>query len=211
MALESPLDCREIKPVNLKGNKFWIFIGSTDAEAPILWPPDVKNCLLRKDPDAGKYWRQEKKGNDRGWVGWMASSTWRTWVWANSGRWWRIGKPGVLQSMGSQQVRHNWATRQQQTVLWLQGPELYLKYAIKAKSHATQTWTGGAKPQRVVFCSLEINSWVSECTGYDHVFLLYLLFPDGCTKDSCYVRIQCKNQCQKKHLEIGINIASSIF
>ena len=60
--LESPLDCKEIKPVNLKGNQSWIFIGKTDAEAPILWPPDVKSQLIRKDPDAGKDWRQEEKG-----------------------------------------------------------------------------------------------------------------------------------------------------
>ena len=62
--LESPLDCKEMKLVNPKGNQPWIFIGRTDAEAkaPILWPPDVKNWLIRKDPDAGKDWRQEEKG-----------------------------------------------------------------------------------------------------------------------------------------------------
>ena len=62
--LESPLDCKEIKPVNPKGNQFWIFIRGTDAEAetPILWPPDTKNWLTGKDPDAGKDWRQEEKG-----------------------------------------------------------------------------------------------------------------------------------------------------
>ena len=62
--LESPLDCKEIQPVNPKGNKSWIFIGRTDAEAeaPILWPPDGKNWLIGKDPDARKDWRQEEKG-----------------------------------------------------------------------------------------------------------------------------------------------------
>ena len=61
--LESPLDSKEIQPVNPKGNQFWIFIGKTDAEAetPILWPPDVKSQFIRKDPDAGKDWGQEKK------------------------------------------------------------------------------------------------------------------------------------------------------
>ena len=61
--LERPLDCK-IKPVNPKENQSWIFIGRTDAEAeaPILWLPDAKNWLLRKDPDAGKDWRQEEKG-----------------------------------------------------------------------------------------------------------------------------------------------------
>ena len=59
--LESPLDCK-IKPVNPKGNQYWIFIGRTDAEAPILWPPDVKSWLIRKYLDAGKDCRQEEKG-----------------------------------------------------------------------------------------------------------------------------------------------------
>ena len=59
---ESPLDCKEIKPVNCKGNQSWIFIGRTDAEgeAPILWPPDIKNWLIGKDPDAAKDGRQEE-------------------------------------------------------------------------------------------------------------------------------------------------------
>ena len=56
--LESPLDRKEIKPVHPKGNQPWIFIGRTDAEAPILWPPDAKSWLIGKDPDAGKEWRQ---------------------------------------------------------------------------------------------------------------------------------------------------------
>ena len=59
--LERPLDCKEIQPVHPKGNQPWIFIGRTDAEAPILWPPDAKNWLIGKDPDAGKDWRQEEK------------------------------------------------------------------------------------------------------------------------------------------------------
>ena len=59
--LESPLDCKEIKPVNPKGNQSWILIGRTDAEAPILWPPDAKTQLIGKDPNARKDWRQEEK------------------------------------------------------------------------------------------------------------------------------------------------------
>ena len=78
--LESPLDCKEIQPVNPKRNQSWIFIGRTDAEAeaPILWPPDARNWLLGKDPEAEKDWRQEKKGR---WDGWMASPARWTWVW----------------------------------------------------------------------------------------------------------------------------------
>ena len=107
--LESPLDCKEIQPVSPKGNQSWIFIGKTDAEAetPILRPPYEKNWLIGKDPDAGKDWRGE---DDREWDGWMASLTQWTWVWVGSGSWWWTGKPGVLQSMGSQRVGHDWAT-----------------------------------------------------------------------------------------------------
>ena len=75
--LESPLDCKEIQPVNPKGNQSWVFIGRTDAkpEAPILWPPDAKNWFIGKDPDAGKDWRQEEKAKTEdemvGWNHWL--------------------------------------------------------------------------------------------------------------------------------------------
>ena len=69
--LESPLNCKEIKPVNPKGNQSWVFIGRTDAEALILWPPNVKNWLLGKDHDSGRDWRQEEKGTTEDeMVGW---------------------------------------------------------------------------------------------------------------------------------------------
>ena len=75
--LQSPLDCKEIKPVSPKGNQSWIFIGRTDAEAetPILWPPDAKNLFIGKGPDAGKDWRWEEKGTTAnemvGWHHWL--------------------------------------------------------------------------------------------------------------------------------------------
>ena len=75
--LESPLDCKEIKPLNPKGNQSWTFIGKTDteAEAPILWPPYAKNWLIGKNPDSGKGWRQEEKGMTEdemvGWHHWL--------------------------------------------------------------------------------------------------------------------------------------------
>ena len=79
--LDSPLDSKEIKPVNPEGNQSWIFIGSTDAEAeaPILWPPDVKNWLIGKDPDAGRDWWQEKGTTEDEMVGWASLIRW-TWV-----------------------------------------------------------------------------------------------------------------------------------
>ena len=71
--LQSPLDCKEIKPVNPKGNQSWIFFGKTDAEteALVLWPPDAMSQFIRKDPDVGKDWRQEEKGmTEDKMVGW---------------------------------------------------------------------------------------------------------------------------------------------
>ena len=110
--LESPLDCKEIQSVHPKGDQSWIFIGRTDyaAEAPTLWPPDVKNKSHWK---RSWYWERLKvagEGNDRGWDGWMASPIWWTWVWINSGSWWWTRKPGMLQSMGSQRVGHDLVT-----------------------------------------------------------------------------------------------------
>ena len=73
--LESPLGCKEIKPVHPKGNQSWIFIGRTEAEAPILWPPDAKSWLIGKAPDAGKGWRREEQGMTEdemvGWHHWL--------------------------------------------------------------------------------------------------------------------------------------------
>ena len=80
--LESPLDCKEIQPVDLKGNQSWIFIGRTDvgAEALVLWPPDAKNWLIGKDADGGKDWKQEDKGTIED------EMTQWTWAWADSER-----------------------------------------------------------------------------------------------------------------------------
>ena len=109
--LGSPLNCKEIQPVHPKGDQSWVFTGGTDVEAetPILWPSDEKNWLIWKDPDVGKDWRWEEKGTIRDWDDWMASPTRWRWVWVNSGSWWWTGKPGVLQFMGSQKVRQDWA------------------------------------------------------------------------------------------------------
>ena len=119
--LESPLDCKEIQSVNPKENQPRIFTGridaETEAEAPILRPQDAKSRLIRKDPDAGKEWRQEEKGTTKdemvGWHHWLESWLTWTWVWASSRRWWRTGKSVLLQSLGSQRVGHNWATEKQ--------------------------------------------------------------------------------------------------
>ena len=135
--LRVPWTARD-QPLHPKGAQSWIFIGRTDpeAEAQILGPPDVKNWLIGKDPDAGKDWRQKEKGTDRGWDGWIVSLTQWTWVWANSGRWWRTGKPGMLQSMGLQSWTRlsDWTNN---TGSWL----LALPFSVKARwpclSHVT--------------------------------------------------------------------------
>ena len=109
--LESSLDCKEIQPVNPKGNQSWIFIGRTDAKAetPILWPPDVKNWLLGKGPDAGKDWRQEEKRTTED-----ETAGWRHWLDGRESEW----APGVGDAQGGlaicssqcHRVRHDWAT-----------------------------------------------------------------------------------------------------
>ena len=86
--LENPLDCKEIKPVNPKGNQLWIFTGRTGAkaEATIFWPPDMKNWFIGEDPDAGNDWGQEEKGVTEDEMAGFVSPTQWTWVCANSGR-----------------------------------------------------------------------------------------------------------------------------
>ena len=103
--LESPLDSKEIKPANPKRNQSWIFIKRTDteAEAPILGPSGVK----WKRPRCWERLRARGKVDDREWDGWRASLTQWMWVWANSGRSWRTGKPGMPQFTGSQRVRED--------------------------------------------------------------------------------------------------------
>jgi len=104
------LDCKEIQPVHSEGDQYWVFFGRNDAKAetPVLWPPHAKSWLI------GRLWCWEGlgagEGDDRGWDGWMASLTWWTWVWVNSGSWWWTGRPGVLQFMESERVGHDWAT-----------------------------------------------------------------------------------------------------
>ena len=122
--LESPLDCKEIQPVHSKEDQSWVFIGRTDAEAesPIFWPPYTKNWLIAEDrPWCWERFKTGGEGDHRGWDGWMASPTWRTWVWVSSRSWWWTGKPGVLQSLGSERVRYNWEIELNWTELnWMQ-------------------------------------------------------------------------------------------
>ena len=110
---EDSWDCKETQSVNPKGYQSWIFIGRADAEAEtsILWPLDVKNWLI--DEKRSWCWERLKEGgevDDRRWGGWMASLMRWTWVWVSSESYRWIEKPSVLQSMGSQRIRHYWVT-----------------------------------------------------------------------------------------------------
>ena len=117
--LESPLDCKEIKPVHPKGDQSWVFIGRIDAEAGWSWNSNTLATWCKEPTHWKRPWCWERlkaggEGDDRRQDGWMASPTQWTWISASSGRWWRTRKPGVLQSMGSQSVGHDWVTEQQQ-------------------------------------------------------------------------------------------------
>ena len=113
--LESPLDCKEIKPVNSKRNHPWIFIERTvaETEAPILWPPDVKSQLSGKDPDAGKDWGQEEKGMTEdemvGWHHWLNGHGFEQAPGDREGQ----GSLACYSSWG-RRVWHDWATKQPQ-------------------------------------------------------------------------------------------------
>ena len=110
--LESPLDCKEIHPVHPKGDQSWLFIGRADAEG---WNSSTLATWCEELTHLERPWCWERlkvggEGDNRGWDGWMAWPTRWIWVWVNSGSWLWTGKPGMLQSMGSQRVGQDWAT-----------------------------------------------------------------------------------------------------
>ena len=108
--LESPLDCKEIQPVHPKGDQSWLFIGRTEAKTLVLWPPDTKNWLIGKDPDAGKDWRQEEKGmTEDEMVGWhhrLDGQEFKQAPGIGDGQ----GGLAWCNPWGHKRVRHNWAT-----------------------------------------------------------------------------------------------------
>ena len=114
--LESPLGCKEIQLVHPKGDKSWMFISRTDDEtgAPILWPPDAKSWLIRKDPDTGKDWRQEEKGMIKdemvGWHHWLNGHEFEQVLGVRDGQ----GSLVCCSPWGLQRVRHNWVYEQWQ-------------------------------------------------------------------------------------------------
>ena len=172
--LESPLACKEIGAVNPKGNQSWIFIGRTDAEAetPVLRPPDAKNWLLGKDPDAGKDWKQEKGTTEHEMVGWHHRLDGHEFeqapgVGVGAGR-----KPGVLHSVVSQRVRHDWTTELNTNLkiskeggMWSLNQKLYLclfcPHTIVAQwllVQALQTENQGSHPSSLHLHKIHISS-----------------------------------------------------
>ena len=137
--LDSPLDCKEIKPVNPKGNQSWIFIGktNTEAETPIFWPPDMKNSLIWKDPDAGKDWRKGEKGMTKdkmvGWHHWLNGHEFEK-------------APGVGDGQRSLACCSPWGRKESDMTEWL-------------------NWTDSTKRKGRKEDITEINSWlyVSLC------------------------------------------------
>ena len=138
--LESPLDCKWIQPVHPKGNQSWMFIGRTDfkAETPILWPPDVKNWLIWKDPDAGKDWRQEEKGTTEDeMVGWHHRLRGHGFGWTpgvGDGQ----GGLGCCSPWGSQRAGHDWATE----LKWFQIWNSRLKEGELSQVRTVSGWLG---------------------------------------------------------------------
>ena len=158
--LESPLDCKEIQPVNSTGNQFWIFIWRTDAKAvtPILWPPNAKNWLIGKDLMWGKIEGTKRRGQQRmrrldGITDWMDVSL-------GSGSWWWTEKPSVLQSRGHKESDMtewvNW-TELLRRVLLLDSKEIK---PVNLKGN--QPWIlvrrTDAEVETTVFWSFDVNS-----------------------------------------------------
>ena len=132
--LESPLDCKTIQPVHPKGNQSWIFIGSTDAEAetPILWPPDAKNWLIWKYPDAGKDRRQEEKGmTEDEMVGWHH--------WLNEHEF--VSSPGVGDGQGGLASCSPWGRKESdmtERLNWTYSQQICVEYLIFASTLVTE-------------------------------------------------------------------------
>ena len=114
-----------------KGNQSWMFIGRTDTEAPILWPPDGKNWLTGKDPDAGKIEGRRWRGQG-GWDGWMASPTRWTWVWVNPGSWWW--------SQGSLACCSPWGRKESDTTEQLKWTDIHQQRKSHTLGFKAESW-----------------------------------------------------------------------
>ena len=145
--LESPLDCEEIKPVNPKGNQSWIFIGRTDAEAeiPTLWSPDG-NSSSEKTLMMGKIEGSRRRGGQRmRWLDGIADSM--NMSLSRSWSWWWTGKPGMLQSIGSQSQTHNWVTELNWELVEDRGAWNTIVYKVRKSQTQLSNWFTQATKQ----------------------------------------------------------------
>ena len=157
--LQSPLDCKEIKPFNPKRNQSWIFIGRTDAEAetPIFWPPDAKSWVLRKDPEAGKDWRQEEKGmTEDEMVGWHHQLNGHEFEQAL----------GVGDAQGSLVCCSPWGHKDSDTTEWLNWTEYGPAVTCSPRTRAPRPDALGQ------LCDLHGLTDVVECTCFYHLHFL---------------------------------------
>jgi len=160
------LDWKEIKSVDPKGNQPWIFIGKTDAEAPVLWSLMWRAHSFEKTLMLGKIEGRRKEDNSK-WDSWMASPTQWTWVWANSRRWWRTGKPGVLQFMGSQRIGNDLMSEQQlENAIWgfiVSTVQRSIQYKLY---WCTVSTTGSiAESSKLHFLTSSTTVWLTQTLG----------------------------------------------
>ena len=173
--LESPLDSKEIKPVNPKRNQSWICIGRTDAEAeaPILWSPQVKSQFIGKDPDAGKDWEQEEKGATEdelvGWHHWLNGHEFEQTLGDSKGQ----GSMVCFSSWG-RRIRHNLATEQQHSVIQYWVNKVFLEGVPGTQQHAsymwkTNRWSPCVLPSGLVDCCMG-----SICPSHYSIRVIFL-------------------------------------
>ena len=161
-----------IKPVQPKRNQSWIFSGRTkvEAETPILWPPDVKNWLIRKDADTGKDWRQkEKEMTENEMVGWHHQLNGHEFK-ASSGSWWWTGKPGVLQSTGS--LSRTWLSG------WTEPIHLsslfWISFPFRSPQSTNQRYADCGPRTKSVHTSVLVNRGLLPHAGQTRLFIYVL-------------------------------------
>ena len=142
--LENPLDCKEIQPVHSKGNQSWIFMEGLMLKLKLQY----FGHLMRRADSFEKTWCWERlkvggEGDDREWDGWMASPTQWMWVWVNSGSWWWTGRPGMLQSLGSQRAGHKWVTELNWYTQLERDSAYYFHLRFQAEGSASTSYTSG--------------------------------------------------------------------
>ena len=174
-----------------KGNKSWIFVGRTDAETPIPWPPDTKNWLIWKDPDAEKDWRQEEKGTTEDeMVGWHHQLNGHL-VWVSSRSWWCTGRPGMLQYMKWQRLRHdselNWATELNWTELLLGRKAMTNLHSIlKSRDITLSTKVRLVKSMVFPAVMYGCESWTIKKVEHQKIDAFELWCWRRCWKDWCW-------------------------